>query len=256
MEKEELKEFTARVEQCLMEACGVDELEVDEDDDWPINVRGVFVYVQACAEPEPHAHLFTRIATGVSEEALVEINQLNMAMPWAKILRSDDGGVFLSQRVPPAAVNASVLDHTLEAIAKYARDCGPLLESVYAGQDEPEPKTTPPLVTSLPDNGIFVFGSGKAANHKGGAARLARKQFGAERGVAEGLRGSSYAIPTTAGFGVLEPAVARLIRFAGEHPELDFYVTRLGCGHAGLDEATVAALFAGTPDNVIKPEGW
>jgi len=74
--------------------------------------------------------------------------------------------------------------------------------------------------------------------------------------VAEGPRGKSYAIPTTAGFDAFEQSVARFIRFAHKHPELDFYVTRLGCGHACLDEAKVAALFAGTPDNVIKPEGW
>ncbi len=257
MDDERIDEFRAHVERCMFQACGTDELVVDADGDWPIDVRGTDVYVRVSTDPVPHVHVFGCIATAVSEQALAEINHLNAVMNWAKLVRTDTGEVIASQRLLPAAVNAAVLDQTIEAVANYSRDCGPLLEAVYADStDDTTGRTTPAMITSLPENGIFVFGSGKSANHSGGAARLAHERFGAERGVGAGLRGHSYAIPTMSGFLALQSAVASFIQFASARPELDFYVTRLGCGHAGYEEGAVAALFALTPPNVIKPAGW
>ena len=215
MNEDNHDEFRTHVEQLLCEAFGLDHLEVDDDGDWPFVKEGRSVFAQVVAEPDLNVHVFSRIATGVSGDALPEINELNLTMTWAKLVRTDDGEVFAAQRIHWSGVSAEV-----------AQGC------------------------------VFVFGSGKAAHHNGGAARLARERFGAERGVGEGLRGQSYAIPTMAGFGVLEKAVAKFIRFAGEQPELEFYVTRVGCGHASFEEAKVAALFATAPSNVIKPEGW
>ena len=57
-------------------------------------------------------------------------------------------------------------------------------------------KITPELVTCLPCNGIFVFGSNPEGRHGAGAAKVAREQFGAKYGIGEGLQGNSYAIPT------------------------------------------------------------
>ena len=42
----------------------------------------------------------------------------------------------------------------------------------------------------------MFFGSNLNGNHYGGAARIAYEKFGAEWGVAEGLSGNTYAIPT------------------------------------------------------------
>ena len=259
MDHDELTAFRERAERTVAEACVLEELVTDEDGDWPIQVRGVMTYVRAELDPQPHLHLFCRIAANVGEDAWAEINHLNGVMTWGKLVRRSDGDVFVDRRLHAAELSPAVVDHALEALASYATDCGPLLETVFAAPAEPAEKialATPAVITALPPNGVFVFGSGKAANHSGGAARIARKRFGAERGVSEGPRGRSYAIPTTAGFDVLERAVARFIRFARGRAGLEFYVTRLGCGHAGLDEAKVAALFADTPDNVCKPEGW
>ena len=45
-------------------------------------------------------------------------------------------------------------------------------------------------------------------------------------------------------------------RWARAHPELTFWLTRVGTGIAGHDEHRVAALFAGAPANVVRPRGW
>lgn len=55
---------------------------------------------------------------------------------------------------------------------------------------------TPEYIDTLPDDGIFVFGSNTDGDHCGGAARVALKRFGAVNGQAEGPQGRSYAIPT------------------------------------------------------------
>ena len=43
-----------------------------------------------------------------------------------------------------------------------------------------------------------------------------------------------------------------------QHPELFFYVTRIGCGIAGFREKEIAPLFAGAVglENVCLPEGF
>ena len=119
--------------------------------------------------------------------------------------------------------------------------------------------TTPDYITELAPNEIFVFGSNLAGMHGGGAARLAYEQFGAEWGVGVGRTGQCYAIPTMHG-GVedIRPYVEDFIRYAEQHPELIFLVTRIGCGIAGFTEEQIAPLFAEARDlqNVALPKGW
>ena len=55
---------------------------------------------------------------------------------------------------------------------------------------------TPELIEQLNENEVFVFGSNKAGNHAGGAARTAVEKFGAVIGQGVGIQGQSYAIPT------------------------------------------------------------
>lgn len=118
---------------------------------------------------------------------------------------------------------------------------------------------TPERITELKPNEIFVFGSNLAGAHGGGAARLAYNRFGAVWGQGVGLQGQSYAIPTMqGGVETIEPYVSSFISFAKEHPELFFYVTRIGCGIAGFREKEIAPLFAGAIglENVCLPEGF
>ena len=115
---------------------------------------------------------------------------------------------------------------------------------------------TPDRISELKDNEIFVFGSNLAGHHDGGAARLAYNHFGAVWGQGVGLQGQSYAIPTMQGdVGTIKPYVDEFIRFAEQHPEYKFLVTRIGCGIAGFRDEEIAPLFAAALDveNVILP---
>lgn len=118
---------------------------------------------------------------------------------------------------------------------------------------------TPDYITTLGPNDIFVFGSNLAGAHAGGAARIAHKRFGAIWGRGEGLQGNTYAIPTMqGGVNTIRPYVDTFIEFARQHPELTFYVTRIGCGIAGFTSAQIAPLFRDTLSlpNVILPRDF
>ena len=94
---------------------------------------------------------------------------------------------------------------------------------------------TPDMITELGPNDVLVFG---------GAARTAFQRFGAVWGEGEGLQGQSYAIPTMhGGVAAIRPYVDRFIEFASQHPDLTFYVTRIGCGIAGFTARQIAPLF-------------
>ena len=118
---------------------------------------------------------------------------------------------------------------------------------------------TPDFITELKPNEIFVFGSNLAGMHGGGAARVAMEKFGAIWGQGVGLQGQSYAIPTMHG-GVeeIKPYVDEFLKFAKQHPEYTFYVTRIGCGIAGFTPEAIAPLFyhAVEAPNIIMPKDF
>ena len=121
----------------------------------------------------------------------------------------------------------------------------------------PRPDYTPDRITELKPDEVFVFGSNLAGMHGGGAAYVAFRQFGAVMGCGVGLRGQSYAIPTMqGGVETIRPYVDEFIAFAQGHPELFFYVTRIGCGIAGFRDREIAPLFAEALglENVCLPE--
>jgi len=116
---------------------------------------------------------------------------------------------------------------------------------------------TPERISQLKPNEIFVFGSNLAGAHGGGAARLAYDRFGAVWGQGVGLQGQSYGIPTMhGGVDVIKPYVDEFIAFAKQHPEMKFFVTKIGCGIAGFATEEIAPLFADAVDveNVILPQ--
>ena len=123
--------------------------------------------------------------------------------------------------------------------------------------DIERPDFTPEFITELKSDEVFVFGSNLAGMHGGGAAYVAFKKFGAIMGCGVGLQGQSYAIPTMqGGVETIKPYVDDFIAFAKEHPELFFYVTRIGCGIAGFRDKEIAPLFAKAIglENVCLPE--
>jgi hypothetical protein len=109
---------------------------------------------------------------------------------------------------------------------------------------------------------IFVFGSNLAGRHGAGAALYARQHHGAVYGRGEGLQGQSYGIPTkgvhieTLSLEAIAFNVSKFIKFAQQHPELIFNVTRIGCGLAGYADAQIAPMFVGAPANCVLPDGW
>lgn len=118
---------------------------------------------------------------------------------------------------------------------------------------------TPERIKNLKPNEIFVFGSNLAGMHGGGAARIAYDRFGAVWGQGVGLQGQSYAIPTMqGGVETIKPYVDEFIEFAKAHPELKFFVTKIGCGIAGFTVEEIAPLFADAIDlsNVILPKDF
>lgn len=109
---------------------------------------------------------------------------------------------------------------------------------------------------------IFVFGSNLAGVHGAGAAREALMTYGAVMHKGVGLCGQSYALPTkdykiqTMRLSIIGVYVTRFIRFASAHPELEFYVSAVGCGLAGYDHSQIAPLFIGAPENCSFCDHW
>jgi len=118
---------------------------------------------------------------------------------------------------------------------------------------------TPDKINELKNNEIFVFGSNLQGAHGGGAARVALNNFGAVWGQGVGLQGQSYAIPTMqGGVETIKPYVDEFIDFAHQHTELQFYVTRIGCGIAGFRDKDIAPLFTKAIElpNIILPKSF
>ena len=109
---------------------------------------------------------------------------------------------------------------------------------------------------------IFVFGSNLAGRHGKGAALDAYKRHGAVYGQGIGYQGCAYGIPTkdrglnTLPLNTIRSFVLDFLFFANEHPDMQFNVTRIGCGLAGYKDADIAPMFKGAPDNCVLPEGW
>ena len=120
----------------------------------------------------------------------------------------------------------------------------------------PTERITSDRIDRLANNEVFVFGSNIAGKHNGGAAKAAMVRFGAQYGVAEGLQGQSYAIPTV-GCHYRETALAiqRFISFAKANPNLKFLVTPIGCGNGGWQPNDMARLFVDAMgvDNICLP---
>ena len=113
---------------------------------------------------------------------------------------------------------------------------------------------------------IFVFGSNERGIHGGGAARVAADKHGAVRNIGFGPQGNSFAIPTCSkptgepGFEItaemLAYYVACFIAYAKHYPNVEFQVTKVGCGLAGWTNEQVAPLFINAPANCQFDTEW
>ena len=116
--------------------------------------------------------------------------------------------------------------------------------------------------TSPQNHEVFVFGSNLAGKHGAGAAKFAFDNLGAEYGKGEGPTRNCYAIPTKDAHIVamdlchIIPGVKTFVQYTLDHPELEFFVTRVGCGFAGYKDKEMAPLFKGCGDNCNFAEEW
>lgn len=112
------------------------------------------------------------------------------------------------------------------------------------------------------DNTIFVFGANKQGRHGKGSALEAKLNWGAIYGQGEGRQGQSYGIPTketpykSLSLDEVRNHVNIFIEYANNHPELEFYVVKIGCNLAGFREEQIKPLFSNAPKNCILPVGW
>ena len=111
-------------------------------------------------------------------------------------------------------------------------------------------------------NMIFVFGSNEAGRHGAGAAKYALRYHGAKIGAGVGHYGFSYAIPTkdyhieTLPLDRIREYVVQFIEYAKANPELQFKVTKIGCGFAGYNDSDIAPMFKDAPGNCTFDEDW
>lgn len=184
----------------------------------------------------------------------------------ARMGESCDGG-----NLPGLSLMVENAESMAEAVDGLAAKIGILLsrwydfssgEYAWIDSIEREPvfaEPSPDRIDTLAPNQVFVFGSNLAGAHGGGAAALAHARFGAVWGQGSGLQGRSYAIPTMQGpADTVKPYVDEFLAFAKDHPELEFLVTRIGCGIAGFTDAQMAPLFKGAAglSNVRLPESF
>jgi len=126
---------------------------------------------------------------------------------------------------------------------------------------------TPENITSLKSNEVFVFGSNTEARHGKGAALIAKNKFGAIQGQSEGLQGQSYGIITKDLSGknpvniyTVRNSMGKFGKFAVEHPELKFYMTKIGTQLAGFTIEQIKENIQWMkdynilPDNIILPK--
>lgn len=143
-------------------------------------------------------------------------------------------------------------------VAIELKNCKNFENQIFESYGTPSPNN----ITSLKNNEVFVFGSNLAGIHGKGAALTAVKKYGAMYGKGYGHYGNSFAIPTKDEF--LRPLnidkihryIHSFVQYASEHPELEFMVTRIGCGLAGFNDSQIASLFYTIPGskNIHLPE--
>lgn len=115
--------------------------------------------------------------------------------------------------------------------------------------------------TKPKEDQIFVFGSNLAGRHGAGAAKAALS-YGAKLGFGIGFHGRTYAIPTkdenirSLPTSLIRFYVDNFKTFVLEYPELEFFVTRIGCGLAGYKDYQIAPMFKDFPENCSFAMEW
>jgi hypothetical protein len=109
---------------------------------------------------------------------------------------------------------------------------------------------------------IFVFGSNLAGIHGAGAAGIAHKHYGAKYGYHVGFIGRCYAIPTrdskiiTLPLSEIKTYIDSFVLTTKTRNDLEFFITRVGCGLAGYEDKDIAPLFKDCGSNCSFANTW
>jgi hypothetical protein len=205
----------------------------------------------------------TESHTDLSNEEIINlVEKLNLQEEWRDHDYSDQ---ILSEDQSPDSEDVQTSALPFEVPASETKDTASVEETQpESGNthflDESKIRVSSDYIETLAENEIFVFGSNLAGKHIGGAARQAYQKFGAAWGVGSGPTGKCYAIPTMhGGLEVVAPHIEEFIKYAKEHPELRFLVTKVGCGVAKFHPNQIAPLFspaAELPNVFLPAEFW
>lgn len=110
---------------------------------------------------------------------------------------------------------------------------------------------------------VYVFGCriNDGAFTESSAANAVRFH-GAALGVWNGRNGNGYAIPCRNSKGeklpleVFSEYLREFIKYASDHPKLQFRVARFGCEKDGYRDADIAPLWGDAPSNCVLPGVW
>lgn len=143
----------------------------------------------------------------------------------------------------------------------------PVQQDLFNQEQSTIRKTYSGKITTLEPNQIFVFGSNTQGRHGKGAALIARNNFGAIYGQAEGIQGQSYAIITKDLTKATHPSrtpeqikeqIHKLYEYARQNPDKEFLVAYSGTG-ANLNAYSnqeMANMFSSEqiPSNIVFEE--
>lgn len=140
---------------------------------------------------------------------------------------------------------------------------------VNAQSNNVDRKTYSGQITSLKDNQVFVFGSNTQGRHGKGAALVARNNFGAVYGQAEGIQGRSFAIITKDLTSRTQPSrtpeqikeqIHKLYEYTKQNPGKEFLVaySASGTNLNFYSNDQMAEMFASEniPNNIVFEEGF
>ena len=128
-------------------------------------------------------------------------------------------------------------------------------------------KVTPEKLTKyhLLPHQVFVYGSNESGINGAGAAYFAYKELNAVNGIGFGPSGQCFAIPTkdwnimTLDLNTISFYIKRFNLYVKSHPELEFFITKIGCGLANYTPDDIAPLFKemySLPNVYFPQEFW
>ncbi|MES2731030.1 MAG: hypothetical protein V4714_04750 [Bacteroidota bacterium] len=186
---------------------------------------------------------------------------IDMAQAYSDCEPSDKNRPGLEQALTIISRSTGLAQYTTASLVENLMG----LRFLFSKEKKASIQYTVEPIEELKPGEIFVFGSNTSGEHFGGASRYAHDHFGAIWGQAEGLQGNSYGVVTldffgkiTIGIPFITEQVLKLYHFASSHPELTFFVPKIGSGISGFKIEEIRSIFISLrplqPDNIVLPK--